>query len=69
VGRPIAINSHHMFRHLARLSPEICIENSSLLDIMALGVDPLIKHRERNERHFVLAEVENALESLFLSNG
>lgn len=68
VNRPIAINDHHMFRHLARVSPEICIENSSLLDIMALGMNPLIKHQMRNDRHFVCGELEVALEALFLSN-
>jgi hypothetical protein len=68
VGRPIAINNHHMFRHLARVSPEICIENSTLLDIIAMGMTPLMKHRARNDRHFVLAELEEALDALFLAN-
>lgn len=68
VNRPIAINNHHMFRHIARLTPEICIENSSLQKILSLGNAPLIQHRQRNDRHRVMEELENVIQSLFLSN-
>jgi len=68
VRRPIAINNHHMFRHIARVTPEICIENSSLRDILAMGNSPLVPHRNRNERQNVMEELENVIQSLFLSN-
>jgi hypothetical protein len=67
VQRPIAINNNPMFRHLARVSPEICIENLSLGEILALGLKPLAVHYRRNDRHVVREEVERALQSL-LSN-
>jgi len=65
VRRPLAINNHPMFRHVAATSPEICIENNNLMDIMAMGCSPTIKHRERNSRERVLGELEEAILSLF----
>lgn len=67
VHRPIAINNHPMFRHLASVSPEICVENTPLSQIIELGQSPLIKHYQRNSRAVVQLEVEEAIESLLLS--
>jgi hypothetical protein len=65
VKRPIAINKHNMFRHIWRTTPQVCVENSSLKDILEMGNTPLIPHQLRNDRHFVRTELEKALESLF----
>ena len=40
-GRPIAISSSPMFRHLHRLNPSICVEDRSLAAIAAAGADNL----------------------------
>lgn len=42
VQRPIAINKCKMFRHVFNAKPQICIENSTLKDIIANGNTPLI---------------------------
>jgi hypothetical protein len=61
VKRPVAINSHPMFRHITRLTPEICIENSHLANILVMGNEPLNQHRKRNSREVVLGELEQIL--------
>jgi SAM-dependent methyltransferase len=45
VQRPIAITKSAMFRHLYSASPSICIEDSSLKEIMHNGFQPLTKYR------------------------
>jgi hypothetical protein len=40
--RPIVINKCGMFRHIYNAKPSICIEDSSLKDIIKNGITPLI---------------------------
>ena len=46
VGRPLAINRCSMFRHVLAARPSICIEDSSLREIIAHGDAPLRPFRE-----------------------
>jgi hypothetical protein len=41
VQKPIAITKSNMFRHIMSITPSICVENSSLKNIIAQGIDPL----------------------------
>jgi hypothetical protein len=42
VNRPIAVNKCSAFRHLHNLSPSICIEDRSLIEIFSNGLSPLV---------------------------
>lgn len=54
VQRPIAITRSTMFRHIISASPSICIENSSLKQIIANGIDPLKSFcKEWNESNLI----------------
>lgn len=54
-GRPIAVSRSPMFRHLASLTPSVCIEDRSLREIMADGVLPLVPLRnEWSEQRLIL---------------
>lgn len=61
VRRPIAINRHPMFRHLHDCKPSICVEDTSMRDIVGNGLSPLIPHYERNSNERVLSELESIL--------
>jgi len=41
--RPLAINKCSSFRHLHHLSPSICVEDFSLMEIIGNGLSPLVK--------------------------
>lgn len=43
VQRPIAITKSNMFRHISSAYPSICIEDSSLQEIMKNGCEPLLQ--------------------------
>lgn len=47
VNRPIAINKSDAFRHLHNLSPSICVEDSSLTEIFANGLSPLVAFKAK----------------------
>ena len=49
-GRPIAISSSPMFRHLHGINPSICVENRSLSAIAEAGTEPLRHHRKAYEQ-------------------
>ncbi len=44
VGRPIALTKSLMFRHLGQCTPSIFIEDKSLKEIIAQGIQPLQKY-------------------------
>lgn len=66
VRRPIAINKHPMFSYLMDCVPSICVEDSSISEILRNGLSPLVTAYERNSHERVLSEVEEALSELFL---
>jgi len=45
VERPVAITKSNMFRHIVSGNPSICIENSSLKQILKNGFAPLARYR------------------------
>lgn len=52
--RPIAITNTHMFRHIRNTSPNICIENSSFMQILNPISDPLKPYKEKwSNDHFI----------------
>ena len=68
VRKPIAINHHVMFRHIATVTPSVCVENLPLGEILRAGINPLVPHYQRNDRDHVREELELILGSLLLSN-
>jgi len=44
VQRPIAITKSGMFRHIISTCPSICVEDSSLVEILQNGIGPLSKY-------------------------
>lgn len=46
VQRPIAITKSNMFRHISSSYPSICIEDTSLQQIMKNGIEPLLGYYE-----------------------
>jgi len=54
VQRPIAITKSNMFRHISSVYPSICIEDSSLKQIMNNGFEPLTQYcKEWSEPNFI----------------
>lgn len=54
VQRPLAITKCGMFRHVLPASPSICIDNSSLRNIIANGIAPLVSfYNEWSEANFI----------------
>ncbi|MEG4912916.1 MULTISPECIES: methyltransferase domain-containing protein [unclassified Microcoleus] len=55
VKRPIAITKSNMFRHIVSAKPSICIEDSSLKQIVDNGIAPLVPfYNEWSEANFIL---------------
>lgn len=44
-GRPLAVNKCQAFRHLHTCSPSICVEDSSLSDILSYGLSPTLQFK------------------------
>lgn len=64
-GRPIAINKCNAFRHLHRLSPSICVEDSSLMEIFSNGLSPLVAFKAKwCDPERIRDEVESVLMKL-----
>lgn len=57
-NRPIAVTRTTMFRHLHELSPSVCIEDSSLREIMANGVAPQLPLRSAFSPRAVCAQMD-----------
>lgn len=65
VQRPIAITKSGMFRHISLARPSICIEDTSLKEIIGNGVAPLVPYyNEWNELAFV-KDYERILDRVF----
>lgn len=60
--RPIAITRSWMFRHIRDVKPSICIEDSSLREILANGIAPLQPVYEANADARVLEQVEKLID-------
>lgn len=60
VRRPIGISSSEMFRHLPR---EICVDNISIPDLIAKGIEPLRKVYEANSNIKLVEVVKNLLDA------
>lgn len=54
VERPLAISKCGMFRHIVKATPSICIEESSLRQIIANGIAPLVPfYNDWSEASFI----------------
>jgi len=54
VQRPLAINKCGMFRHIVNTTPSICIEDSTLQEIISQGIVPLVPYyNEWSEAAFI----------------
>lgn len=61
VRRPIAVNRCSAFRHLHSTNPSICIEDSSLTDIVRQGLNPLIPLYQAWAPEVVREQVESVI--------
>lgn len=64
VQRPIAITKSTMFRHVHSASPSICIEDSSLKQIMQNGTDPLVRYNREWSEANLIWDYERIIESV-----
>ena len=64
VKRPIAVTKVPMFEHLYSLVPSICIENSSIKEIMGRGIDPLKPIYDAFSNDNFVKSFENILEEI-----
>lgn len=64
VKRPLAVNKCGCFRHLHALTPSICVEDSSLMEIIANGLSPTLPLRNKWSPENVRSDVERALMSV-----
>ena len=58
VRRPIAITKTNLFRHIWPRAPEICLENHTLPQIIAMGTSPLQQFYKEWARENVLSDIE-----------
>ncbi len=63
VQRPIAVSNCPMFRHVLNITPSICVENSSLKQILANGFTPLQKTVSGWDKRNMMWEYERILDS------
>ncbi len=64
VHKPIAVSNCPMFRHILNIQPSICIENSSLKEIMNNGFTPLAHTLEMWNDKNMLWEYERILDTI-----
>ncbi len=67
VQRPIAISKSHMFRHIRNANPSICIEDSSLRQIINNGYEPLSKYRDDWTKENLVWDYERIFDKIFAS--
>ncbi len=65
VQRPIAVSNCLLFRHLLNITPSICVENSSLKNILANGFAPLQETVAGWDGKNMLWDYERILDSAF----
>jgi hypothetical protein len=63
VGRPIALTKSLMFRHLGQCAPSIFIEDKSLREIIAQGIQPLQKYVKEFSEANLIWDYEQAVEA------
>ena len=61
VRRPIAISRNSMFRNLDNVRPSICIEESSLRQILFQGVEPLAPYAEKWSKENLIRDYDYAI--------
>lgn len=61
VKRPIAISTAFMFRHISDTQPSICVEDSTLKQIIQNGPEVLDKYRESWKHENLIKDYENIL--------
>lgn len=66
VRRPLAVNKCQGFRHVFGCQPSVCVEERSLKEILATGIEPLKPLYEANSREKLVARVESILEGIGL---
>lgn len=59
--KPIGISTSAMFRHLPR---EICVEDSSIKEVMSKGIEPLLSVYEKHSNENLLNKYEQVINSL-----
>lgn len=64
VRKPLAVNRCNAFRHLHGLTPSICVEDSSLMDIIKNGLNPLVPIYQRWSPEVIRNQVEDVLYSV-----
>ncbi len=65
VQRPIAVSNCPMFRHVLNITPNMCVEKSSLKQILNNGFEPLKETVESWDKKNMLWEYERILDSVF----
>lgn len=64
VDRPIAVTRSEMFRHIHDARPSVCVEDSSLRDILAAGGAPLKSFKERWSEAALVREYDAIVDGL-----
>ena len=64
VQRPIAVTKSSMFRHLHSVQPSICIEDSSLNQIMETGFEPIERYRQEWNEENLIWDYERILDEI-----
>lgn len=59
VRKPLAVNNCQAFRHLHGVTPSICVEESSLTEIIQNGLSPLIPMYHKWAPEIVRNQIEN----------
>ena len=64
VDKPIAISNSNMFRHLANITPSICVNNRSLLDIINSGTKPLEEIKQKFSSNEFIKKYEYIIDEI-----
>lgn len=66
VEKPIAINKSSMYSHILNVKPSICVEDSSLQEIIENGFAPLQEKRDSWSHEKFIYTIENIMENFTL---
>jgi hypothetical protein len=64
VHRPLAVTKCPMYRHILHATPSICIEDSSLKEIIANGITPLLPFYEEWSEEAFIKDYERILDKV-----
>ncbi len=67
VRRPIAITKANQFRHIWSRAPEICLEDHTLPQIIAMGTAPLQQFYAKWTKENILSDLETNLDGIMRS--